>query len=119
GSDGGAHCCLASVRSQGNRAPKDSGENLRFGGEILGRAIGEQRSYGNSDKCVQRVPEEIEERNFVSYKFQSKKQTRGDDHGPRVEAVQRGWKVKNVQSCEYSERSHRGVDVQPRGKAGS
>src|SRR6185437_10945515 len=50
---------------------------------------------------------------------QSEKQTRGDDHGPRVEAVQRWWKVKNLQSREHSERSHRGIDVQPGGKAGA
>lgn len=113
---GGANRHLSAMGGKRDGAAEKSGKKLRRGRKILRRAVGEQRSDGDADECVQRIPEEVEERNFVGEKFCGEQRSSYNDYWPGVEGVQRRRELKKSQMREQAEGRDRSIDVQPGSK---
>src|SRR6478735_3156599 len=86
---------------------------------MLRGAIGEQRGDRNLDKSVQGIPDQVKDRDLVGKKLESEKQSTHQDYRPRLQYVHRGWQLKSVSVRKQAKGSHRGINVQARGEAGS
>src|SRR5258708_22451681 len=104
---------------QGNQRSEQGGRQLRSGGELLRRSPGHEAGQGYPYKGVQGVPDEIEGRNLVGKKLQSKERAGDNDNRPRFNEMQRRGKRQGVESSEKPEGEQGRVDVQAGGEAGA
>src|SRR5580704_13359358 len=97
---------------QGNRAAREGGQQLLFGRKLGGRAVGDQGRYGDSDKGMQGVPNQVESRDLIRKEFNRKKNAGGCNHPPTAEQMQTGGQIEQAGMGEQSERGDRGIHVQ-------
>src|SRR5258708_32660345 len=104
---------------QGNQRSEQGGRQLRSGGELLRRSPGHEAGQGYPYKGVQGVPDEIEGRNLVGKKLQSKERAGDNDNRPRFNEMQRRGKRQGVESSEKPEGEQGRVEVQAGGEGGA
>src|SRR5215467_16344865 len=96
--DGG----FAAVRSEGDGGTEQGGDQLHSGGELGASGVAKVGSHGHTNKCVQRIPDQIEGRNFVGKEFEREERGRGDNDPPGLEPMQCGRKLDDAEVRKQS-----------------
>jgi hypothetical protein len=113
GSDRCADCGFASVGDEGDGAAGESGDKLLGGSEAGGGLKSEQRGDGDADESVQRVPDEVECRDFVDEEIDAEENESGGDDAPVGQQVQRWGQFEKSCVGHEAEGGDGGVDVEP------
>ena len=98
--------------------PASCRQKLLPGRKRRSRPVCQQRRYRNPDESVQRVPDQIEGRNFVREKLDGEQRPADPDHPPTGQHLQGRRQCQHSEMRQQSQRRHRGIEIQSGGKTG-